>query len=536
MKPGWISARWWEITVAVLLLVTAVSRLVFRSRVPFNWDAVQYVLALRQFDIAAHQPQPPGNPLYILLGRGFHRIIADPNAALVALSIVASVLAVWGTAVLGARLAGRVIGLWAAILIAVNPLFWFYGETALSYAPEAAVGVLVALAAWRGFRSPNWRSAVVLGLTLAVAGGLRPTVIPLLGPLWLFGLARMRWRDQAAAFGATVTGCLAWAMPLVVISGGLGAYWTQLQRLTIAAVEPTSLLEGPSPRWLRNLASLLGATVVALNVFGVLVFMAARWRACPRADLARRVFLWAWIIPPLGMFSLVHFGQWGYLLLILPPATLLGLLEIERVWPLRTRAGAARAAAATFASALLFLGVPWLPINGAVFQPTLAAIRAHDAAWKRATDLITTLPPDQTVILTSAEGLESFRIAEYLFPQYKVIGLGRDWQGNWGSMYAAERGWSTYRLDPRRRASASVRISDAAYFVLFDASLVKKVPDPAFWTRFTLNDGSPLLIRTAAAPTAYVSLQDGKIRVVPSTAFEGVPPDVRNQDGRGVTR
>lgn len=518
----------------LLLLATALSRLPFRSQVPINWDAVQYILALRHFDIAKHQPHPPGNPLYILVGRGAQRVIGDPNQALVAVSIVASVVAVWATALLGARLIGRAAGLWAGLLLAINPLFWFYGEVALSYAPEVAVGALAALAAWHAARHPSWRAALLVGVVFALAGGVRPTVLPLLGLLWLFSLWRLSWQDRAVAVGATTAGCLAWLIPLLALSGGPRAYWTQLHRLTVFSVEPTSVLVyGPTAHWLHNLLGVVAAMLVALNLFGLLVALALvrrhwiqratlpgeAWRAKLRGIQPRTIFLWAWVLPPLAMFTLVHFGQWGYLLLILPPLLLLGLIALERAGSLLSRAGAVRVGSGALACLAIFLLVPELSGEaGGWFQPTRAALSAHDAAWKTTSRIIDALPPQHTLVLTSADSLQSFRLASYLLPRYDVLGVGSDWQGDWGEMYQAEDGRSTYQLNPRLRANELVTAPNVSFVVVLDESLADRIADPVSWTRMTLSDGSPLLLRATVSPTAYVSFVDGQVRVFSGTA------------------
>ena len=43
-----------------LAVVTLLSRWPYRARMLYNWDAVQFALALREFDVAKHQPHPPG--------------------------------------------------------------------------------------------------------------------------------------------------------------------------------------------------------------------------------------------------------------------------------------------------------------------------------------------------------------------------------------------------------------------------------------------------------------------------------------------
>ena len=65
------------ITALGLSIVTLLSRWPYRARMLYNWDAVQFALALREFDIAKHQPHPPGYLLYVGLGRLLNALAED---------------------------------------------------------------------------------------------------------------------------------------------------------------------------------------------------------------------------------------------------------------------------------------------------------------------------------------------------------------------------------------------------------------------------------------------------------------------------
>ena len=67
---------------AALSLLTVLSRLPYRARMLYNWDAVQFALALREYDIVKHQPHPPGYILYVALGRLVNAWLADPDRGL----------------------------------------------------------------------------------------------------------------------------------------------------------------------------------------------------------------------------------------------------------------------------------------------------------------------------------------------------------------------------------------------------------------------------------------------------------------------
>src|SRR5947209_16607492 len=103
--------------------LAALPRLLLVRDIPINWDAVQFELALSHFDLASHQPHPPGYILYVLAGRALNLIAGQPGLALSLLSVLAAAAAV----PLLYRLAfhifeDRVIALGSALLLLASPL------------------------------------------------------------------------------------------------------------------------------------------------------------------------------------------------------------------------------------------------------------------------------------------------------------------------------------------------------------------------------------------------------------------------------
>src|SRR6185369_7346825 len=129
---------------AALSVLTVVSRLPYRARMLYNWDSVQFALALREYDVVKHQPHPPGYILYVLLGRLVNLWLDDGNAAYVALAVLCSGLTTFVVYHLARDAYDRATALAAATLLAVSPLFWFYGSVGLTYAGEALVASTVA--------------------------------------------------------------------------------------------------------------------------------------------------------------------------------------------------------------------------------------------------------------------------------------------------------------------------------------------------------------------------------------------------------
>ena len=208
-----------------LAIVTLLSRWPYRARMLYNWDAVQFALALHEFDIAKHQPHPPGYLLYVGLGRLLNASLGDPTLAYVALAMLFSAGSTFVLYGLARRLYDRATAFVAASLLAVSPLFWFYGSVGLTYAGDAFAASVVARFAYATLtgsgRHLYW-GALALGLT----GGMRQSVLLLLLPLWL-GCAVLGIRSRrrlATAGGILLASVLAWLLPMMWLTGGPTAF------------------------------------------------------------------------------------------------------------------------------------------------------------------------------------------------------------------------------------------------------------------------------------------------------------------------
>src|SRR3990170_3544257 len=158
-----------------LSALTLLSRWPYRARMLYNWDAVQFALALKEYDVAKHQPHPPGYILYVGLGRLLNSFLHDPTLSYVVLAMLASAAATLVVYFLAAALYNRLTAVTAASLPAGSPLFWFYGSVGLTYAGEALFASSVAYFAYRalqGSRADAGLGALYLGLS----GGMRQSL------------------------------------------------------------------------------------------------------------------------------------------------------------------------------------------------------------------------------------------------------------------------------------------------------------------------------------------------------------------------
>jgi len=282
-----------------LSLLTVLSRVPYRARMLYNWDAVQFALALQEYDVAKHQPHPPGYVLYVVVGRLLNSLLDDPNQSYVILAIVASGATTFVVYFLARALYDRLTAVTAASLLAVSPLFWFYGSVALTYAGEALFASLVAYLAYRTLQGSErhlYLSAAYLGL----AAGVRQSLLPLLFPLWL-GSAIIGIRRPIKlllALGVMTLAVLTWFLPMVWLTGGLSVYLSASEDLFTTVVRPTSIFgEGGVFVVLAQFRYLLESTVVGLGPLLLAILGLPFYRR--RYGFGRREwFLLGWVPRP----------------------------------------------------------------------------------------------------------------------------------------------------------------------------------------------------------------------------------------------
>jgi hypothetical protein len=268
--------------LSALALIFALAHVPFLAPSLEDIDSVNFALGVRDFDVAAHRPHPPGYPVYIALGKVATAIAglgvdAPPSVieakALALLSLLAGLLAIvclygvfaclgdghaFATGFGGAsdrdsdRAPWRSLDVSALAATAVTvscPLFWYLAVRPMSDLPGLAIALMaqacLLLAWWRqrpgvdGDRrltaaatAASGRMIVIGAFLSAIAIGVRSQTMWLTVPLLVLVLFDRIGRGVAGALlGAGtmfVAGGLAWGVPLLVASGGPNAYLAAL--------------------------------------------------------------------------------------------------------------------------------------------------------------------------------------------------------------------------------------------------------------------------------------------------------------------
>lgn len=489
--------------VFVLVLVGFVAaRWPLRSEYLVNWDAVQLALGTEAFNIAQHQPHPPGYIGYVFAGSLINRITGDPNLSLTIISIAAGAVTPALFYLLVRDLLGnRALAITGALILGTSPLLWYYSAVALTYAPEGALVVAFALAAWRAHANRSLPALIGATVVLVVLGSFRQTGMALLAPLYLWALLAFPWNQRVGAVALCTVGTLAWLIPLLWLAGGLQAYLHESAALAELAGGPTSVFSGSLAGIGRNVAFV--AAGLLLGLAAALALPIACRADLQRPRLSREVswFIGLWTVPALAVYLLGHTGQVGYVLFLLPAAVLLLLIVVQRAWVAAPGARApgvrpsgsvvAAAVAVVVVNTAAFLWIPGAVIDGARSNDSLVpatsaasasddmppvdnsfvglvrqyAIPENDAHWRDLTEFVARYPAESTVVLSAPGGPRvpsSFRHLSYYLPQYRVLALGYDQNEDFRHLFSSHGGDSDYSLD---------RLHEGRPLIPFDAQI-----------------------------------------------------------------
>lgn len=320
-----------EIFISVFVFF---SRYFFKSAYLINWDAANFVLGLRAFDISKHQPHPPGYILYIAIGNIFHFFIQDANAALVLISIFASIIAciIFYRLILF-FLKDPFVSFLATLAVATSPFIWFHGEVALTYIFDGLFSVVFFLLAVKSLHHDE-RYLFLFSFFLALSGGIRQSLTVLFLPLFLttFVLLVVRKKVTPAFIVKNLvilaSAFLFWFMPLVWLSKGLRSYYQmtvpQLQEVAFKtsifkAVSTDALLA----QW-KHVITSTGAVIQSFFLIIPFGFINLRKK---KPDAIFALLFMAWFVPSFFVYSFVHFGQASYLMTVA-----FGILLVLLIW------------------------------------------------------------------------------------------------------------------------------------------------------------------------------------------------------------
>lgn len=417
MRPALIAAALFALTLA--------TRVPFASGQLWAWDSVLYARALEDgfhvdYVTASQRPHPPGYLLYVAVAAVARQFTGDSNVALVLVSMIASALAVAALFLFAREFASDRSAVVVALGFALSPLVWQYSEVAYPY---MLLGLLsIALAA--GFahtRGRGMTAALVASAAFGATAGFRQDLLLILGPLWVWTVWPLSWRCRAAAAGMVSLGCLVWLVPTAALSGGLFAYVGAVVRQTDFVQATHSVPAHGLPALGTNISTTLYSIAWGLGLFALPVVALAilsGYHVIRRRGITvgeREALLIAWIAPAVVLYVLLHIGEWGYVLSILPALYVVAAVAIDRATTVPRGARRLVFAASVVVPALVFT------TGSAPFSA--AAIARHD--WELASR-VSYVRAHYLVGTTLLLAREDFLLVRYYLPEYRTWFHDRD--------------------------------------------------------------------------------------------------------------
>jgi 4-amino-4-deoxy-L-arabinose transferase-like glycosyltransferase len=414
--PEGVKAAW--VTVALLAVTTVALRVPFLTPRLAHWDAINYALALHDFNVAAHQPHPPGSLYFVLLARGAFVFTGDDNAALTAVSVLASVAAVLAEYALARLLFGKKAGVLAAVVLMTQPVFWGYGSMATPWTLLAFLALCIGLTSALLLQKKRWLvlpSAVLMG----VASGFRLDATVFMAPLWMWAVstAEPRWRHRLRAIGVVLMCSLIWLVPVAINTGG-ATLWFDRTRTLFAPTEDLHQLANNTAISFGTLALVVGPAVV-MSLFGD--------RRAVRQN--RWVFWLLWVAPAFVFLWLIDSTEPGHDLVFSVALCALGagvlvrsIHDQKRLLACAALVVAAQTTIWLFASPLTEKPPAWV-LNSMVLNVTAPGLRQQQASLADTLHIIRSqFDPHQTVVLT-VTGQDPYRFMMYYLPEYRVLQL-----------------------------------------------------------------------------------------------------------------
>jgi hypothetical protein len=406
------------------------------TRTLYAFDSANYALAVRDFyNVAFHQPHPPGYPLYVFFAKIIDFVVHDANRALVVEGILWSAIAVACTTLLGRAMFGRAVGLLGGLLLFATVGFWGYGEVAYPYVALAGETSALALLAHEVIAGRR-RLVLLLAMVWAVSLGVRWDAAIFCLPIAVWALWNVTWRLRLASCALAALIVVAFAVPMVALTGGLDAYREAIaEYLRVWSPQSAYVVgdfsSGGDTQANYNLNFLVNylRQMLGVGLLLVLYLLGRRFAPAVLAADYRSRFLGLWVAPPLLVYVFAHLGEPGYVLSLAPQAATLVALAIVDL----------RDEAAQVTRVLHARGWHWLPSPRTIGLATaglltlaivawnvqafargvgpgrLPDLRAHDATTQAQVDFI----GQQDVATTFVLAHDIFRQLHYYVPQYQ---------------------------------------------------------------------------------------------------------------------
>jgi len=326
-----------EVIVIVLLFtVSLTTALFFRALTLTTWDAVQFALALENYNVALHRPHPPGYVAWVALLKLFS-LVFDANLA----SIIINAILEGFVAYIMYRILREIfrvrksISVLAALSWLLNPISWYYRATAENYASGAFFTITILYLVLLFMEDGDMKKALVASFLLGFSGGFRIEIPVFLLPVAAYAIIyrlkrELNKRTLLSLIILYAVGIAAWLIPQALLCGNLINWLNVTLKQFSSAFSKTVLGLAPTyvvaKNFVKNLEVLIGGN--SLNILSIPVVIAyiISVKRIIKYVSKHVCLMIATVLIFSAFTTFIHFGKTGYLL----PAT--AVLSTILIW------------------------------------------------------------------------------------------------------------------------------------------------------------------------------------------------------------
>ncbi|MFW5432414.1 MAG: hypothetical protein ACKE5M_05300 [Methylophilaceae bacterium] len=320
------NVRWVYLLFIIVMVAYTLMHIGLWSDEPPGVDSVNLTLALDKYDISADKPHAPGYPLYVGLAKVAAYIVGDAYAY--QLINLLMILAASACLFLLAKHQGHAeVGLAATVLLITHPLTFSSTIVQESYFSDALFGCLIVT--WLFIKSKNFKTQVIgLSLIFFALGLFRIVSCAQLGLLAIACVYFTNRTSPITKVAITILSIVSCALIAYLITiwlaGGYAAHSEATSRVMGTAFAAKSMLAGApiethAYMLLKLISWLIFASLPTVLLTAYLLLKNKGKSLIPRAQL---ILFTCWVLPSLGLFSLIYFHKPVYLMILLPPILL----------------------------------------------------------------------------------------------------------------------------------------------------------------------------------------------------------------------
>jgi len=414
----------WNITFTVCIAVAVVvSRVMYAPKFLVNFDAVNFALAIREFNPGMDQPQPPGYPVFVMLLKLLDLLLHDARLDLLVAGLIGSVAAVLLLWALANAMYGEPAGYLSALVLAAQPLFWYAGIANPVRVYLAVISISTAWAGWTCLsKRPSAVPFLVMAVLLGLLSGFRPETLLLLVPLFV-GVG-LRSRVPVSQFVVAALLLLAsagsWISVLAYKAGGLRPFLElNFEYLRANSRDYTLAFGASQTAAIENIRRTFAWNFLpAISWAWALLFA---WQRLPSAVSAGRgFFLTLWFLPAFLFHAFVHVRDLDQTLVTAPVVCLAGGWALAHVTQKRWQFVTPTVALVMLAVSVYSFRRPLVPDLKVASSGTVRF--AND--WMRSTfAAVDTLQNEGALAIVCYGSVVSWRQLSYYYPDTPVLYL-----------------------------------------------------------------------------------------------------------------